>query len=81
MIGEVLKFFLSLNSTFLGFINDMNLQNCFITMQIRKVRRPVRIRVRIDSPLSFVCCKRRLNGVGLQMRPEKPRSFVTAGVA
>jgi hypothetical protein len=42
---------------------------------------PVRIRVRIDSPHPFVCCKRRLNGAVLWMRPEKPRPHVTAGVA
>jgi hypothetical protein len=34
---------------------------------------PVRIRVRIDPPHPHVCRKRRLNGVVLQMRPEKPR--------
>jgi hypothetical protein len=42
---------------------------------------PVRIRVRIDSPHPLVCRKRRLNGAVLRMRPEKPRSRVTAGVA
>jgi hypothetical protein len=42
---------------------------------------PVRIRVRIDSPHPLVCCKRRLNGAVLRMRPQKPRSRVTAGVA
>jgi hypothetical protein len=42
---------------------------------------PVRIRVRIDPPHPLVCRKRRLNGAVLQMRPEKPRSHVTAGVA
>jgi hypothetical protein len=42
---------------------------------------PVRIRVKIDPPHPLVCRKRRLNGVVLRMRPEKPRSHVTAGVA
>ena len=42
---------------------------------------PVRIRVRIDPPHPLVCRKRRLNGAVLRMRPEKPRSRVTAGVA
>jgi hypothetical protein len=42
---------------------------------------PMRIRVRIDPPLPLVCRKRRLNGAVLRMRPEKPRSRVTAGVA
>jgi hypothetical protein len=42
---------------------------------------PVRIRVRIDPPQPLVCRKRRLNGAVLRMRPEKPRSRVTAGVA
>jgi hypothetical protein len=42
---------------------------------------PVRIRVRIDPPHPLVCRKRRLNGAVHRMRPEKPRSRVTAGVA
>jgi hypothetical protein len=42
--------------------------------------RPMRIWVRIDSPHFLVCCKRRLNGAVLRMRPEK-LSPVTAGVA
>ena len=42
---------------------------------------PVRIRVRIDPPHPLVCCKRRLNGAVLRMRPKKPRPRVTAGVA
>jgi hypothetical protein len=42
---------------------------------------PVRIRVRIDSPQPLVCRKRRLSRAVLRMRPEKPRSRVTAGVA
>jgi hypothetical protein len=42
---------------------------------------PVRIRVRIDPPHPHVCRKRRLIGAVLRMRPEKPRSSVTAGVA
>jgi hypothetical protein len=41
---------------------------------------PVRIRVRIHPPHPLVCRKRRLNGAVLRMRPEKPRSRVTAGV-
>jgi hypothetical protein len=40
-----------------------------------------RIRVRIDSPHPLVCRKRRLNGVVLWMRPEKPRPHVTVCVA
>jgi hypothetical protein len=42
---------------------------------------PVKIRVRIGPPHPLVCCKRRLNGAVLRMRPENPRSRVTAGVA
>jgi hypothetical protein len=43
--------------------------------------RPVRIRVRIGPPHPHACRKRRLNGVVLRMRPGKPRSRVTVGVA
>jgi hypothetical protein len=39
------------------------------------------IRVRIDPPHPLVCWKRRVNGAVLLMRPEKPRSRVTACVA
>jgi hypothetical protein len=46
-----------------------------------KSRIPVRIRVRIDLPHPHACCKRRLNGAILRMRPGNPRSRVTAGVA
>jgi hypothetical protein len=42
---------------------------------------PVRIRVRIDPSHPLVCRKRRLNGAVLRMRPEKPRSRVTEGLA
>jgi hypothetical protein len=42
---------------------------------------PVRIRARIDPPHPLVCHKRRLNGAVLRMRPKKPRSRVTVGVA
>jgi hypothetical protein len=42
---------------------------------------PVRIRIRIDPPHPLVCRKRRLNLAVLRMRPEKPKSRVTAGVA
>jgi hypothetical protein len=42
---------------------------------------PARIRVRIDPPHPLMSRKRRLNGAVLRMRPEKPRSRVTAGVA
>jgi hypothetical protein len=42
---------------------------------------PVRIQVRIHPSHPLVCRKRRLNGTVLWMRPEKPRSRVTAGVA
>jgi hypothetical protein len=41
---------------------------------------PVRIWVRIDPPPPHVC-ERRLIGAVLRMRPEKPRSRFTAGVA
>jgi hypothetical protein len=41
----------------------------------------VRIRVRIDPLHPLVCRKGRLNGAVLRMRPEKPTSRVTAGVA
>jgi hypothetical protein len=41
----------------------------------------MRIRDRIDPPHPLVCRKRRLNGAVFRMRPEKPRSRVTAGVA
>jgi hypothetical protein len=37
--------------------------------------------VRIDPPHPLVCRKRPLNGAVLRMRPEKPKSRVTAGVA
>jgi hypothetical protein len=39
-----------------------------------------RIQVRIDPPHPHACRKRRLNGAVFRMRPEKPRSRVTAGV-
>jgi hypothetical protein len=39
---------------------------------------PVRIRVRIDPQHPLVCIKRQLKGEVLQMRPEQPRSHVTA---
>jgi hypothetical protein len=42
---------------------------------------PVSIRVKIDPPCPHACCKRRLNGVVLRMKPEKPRSRITAGEA
>jgi hypothetical protein len=45
------------------------------------VKYPVWIRVRIDPSHPLVCRKRRLNGAVLQMRPEKQRPRVTAGVA
>jgi hypothetical protein len=41
---------------------------------------PVRIRVRIDPPHPLLCRKRRLSGAVPRMRPEIPRSRVTAGV-
>jgi hypothetical protein len=44
-------------------------------------RNLVRIRVRIDPPHPLVCRKRRLKGVVLQIRQEKPRPRVTVGVA
>jgi hypothetical protein len=46
-----------------------------------EVRSPVRIRVRMDPPHPLVCRKRRLNGAVFRMRPEKPRPWVTTGVA
>jgi hypothetical protein len=39
---------------------------------------PVRIQARIDPPYLLACRKRRLNGAVLWMRPEKPKSCVTA---
>jgi hypothetical protein len=42
---------------------------------------PVRIRVRIGPPHPHACRKRRLNGAVLWMRPETPRSRITAGLA
>jgi hypothetical protein len=42
---------------------------------------PVRIWVNIGPPDPFVCHKKRFNGEVLRMRPEKPRSHVTAGMA
>jgi hypothetical protein len=42
---------------------------------------PVRIQVRIGPLHPYACRKRRLIGAVLRMRPEKPRSRVTAGVA
>jgi hypothetical protein len=62
-------------------INQMVLEmNIFFNINTCKYI-PVRIRVRIDPPHPLVCSKRRLNGAVLWMRPEKPRSRVTAGVA
>jgi hypothetical protein len=42
---------------------------------------PVRIRLKIGPQYPLACRKRRINGVFLRMRPEKPRPRVTAGVA
>jgi hypothetical protein len=42
---------------------------------------PVRIRVKINPPHPLVCRMRRLNGAVLRIRPKKPSSRVTAGVA
>jgi hypothetical protein len=42
---------------------------------------PVRMRVRIGPPHPHSSRNRRLNWAVLRMRPEKPRSRVTAGVA
>jgi hypothetical protein len=39
------------------------------------------IRITIDSPHPPVRHKRRLNGAVIRMRPGKPRSRITAGVA
>jgi hypothetical protein len=52
-----------------------------MTEDISNTAVPMRIRVRIDPPHPLVCRKRRLNWAVLRMRPEKPRSRVTAGVA
>jgi hypothetical protein len=52
-----------------------------IFLFISSVLNPVWIRLSIDCQHPLVCRKRRLNGVVLRMRPEKPRSRVTAGVA
>jgi hypothetical protein len=51
-----------------------------VTLSTNIISQPI-IRVRIDPPHPFVCHTRRLNGAVLQMRPEKPRPRVTAGVA
>jgi hypothetical protein len=42
---------------------------------------PMRIQVRIGPPHPHACRKRRLNGVVLRMKPEKPRPRVTVVVA
>jgi hypothetical protein len=52
-----------------------------VYMNKKLLHGPVRIRVTIDPSHPLVCRKRRLNAVVLRMRPEKPRSRVTAGVA
>jgi hypothetical protein len=64
----------------------LNKVSSFLSCQLHSVftvdtHRPMRIRVRIDFPHPLVCLKRRLNVAVLRMRPEKPRSRVTAGVA
>jgi hypothetical protein len=64
---------------FLTFDLDLGLWKSFHTF-VDQMSFP-RIRVRIDPPHPLVCRKRRLNGAVLRMRPEKPRSRVTAGVA
>jgi hypothetical protein len=48
--------------------------------KIVKIQRKF-LKILIDPPHPLVCCKRRLNGAVLRMRPEKPRSRVTAGTA
>jgi hypothetical protein len=62
----------------LGKISETSL---YIPAYFRALYYPVRIRVRIDPPHPLVCRKKRLNGEVLWMRPEKPRSRVTKGVA
>jgi hypothetical protein len=56
-------------------------KNLWVSYDSSYTLSPVKIRVRIDPPHPLVCRKRRLNGAVLRMRPEKPRSHVTAGVA
>jgi hypothetical protein len=58
-------------------IHQITISNCWWGLN----KQPVRIRARIDPPHPLVCRKRRLNGAVLRMRPEKPRSRVTARVA
>jgi hypothetical protein len=52
---------------------------CWVFLFFRPVR--IRFRIHVDPPHPLVCRKRRLHGVVFWMRPEKPRSCVTAGVA
>jgi hypothetical protein len=62
-------------------ISPLLVKGCKIFKHMLGAEGPVRIQVRIDPPHPLVCRKRRLNGAVLWMRPEKPRSRVTAGVA
>jgi hypothetical protein len=62
-------------------LHIVNFAILYLKRNFSHINNPVRIRVRIDPPHPLVCRKRRLNLVVLQMRPEKPRFRVTAGVA
>jgi hypothetical protein len=64
-----------------AFEPDASDANIFSSSEPSIPANPLRIRVRIDPPHPLVCRKRRLNGAVLRMRPEKPRSRVTVGVA
>jgi hypothetical protein len=59
-----------------------NERRIFEKLQIFKfyTRSPFVIWVKIGPPHPHVCRKRRLIGAVFRMRPEKPRSRVTAGV-
>ena len=65
--------------SFRVFVFKNNFQ--ILAFQCFKSSFPVRIRVRRDPSHPLVCRQRQLNGAVLRMRPQKPRSRVTTGVA
>jgi hypothetical protein len=81
----LLHFFPPIHSTyFLNFYISVNFlisSHPIYYISITYPYSPLRIRVRIGPPHPYVCQKRRLNEAVLRMRPEKPRSRVTVGVA
>jgi hypothetical protein len=87
-IGYSREFHKQLFSSLLSFLIDDRRKQETIDMILlliiflKPTLKPVRIRIRIDSPHPLVCRyrTRRLNGAVLRMRPEKPRPRVTAGV-